>query len=235
MGYTEYYGDTEAFDITIEEFKNLLRKSVKQEIQEYIESLEKENEELKYIKENWDKLQMEYADKKRELQLQLSTCKAEAARMRLADLFKESGMMVILYRPKWEVVYKPKCDKCDADRYLHFKSPSGKDYKEKCECSKSYMRYKPEVNYCVEFRYTGIEKNPILMWYAACNREGNSYELERSNLLSYVYDGTAFETVMKEYNDNVYFKNPKECQEYCNYINTVNHITDDMTTKENND
>lgn len=123
--YDDYYEPSE-FEQQVEEFKDSLRRSVKQETQELIEKLQKENEELRGIRDNWEEVKRGYEAKQRELQNKIYDCKQNAARMRLDQLFESCGMNVILYRPSSFSVYKHKCDKCDDNRYIHYKSPSGK-------------------------------------------------------------------------------------------------------------
>lgn len=126
--FDDYYEQSE-FEQQVEEFKDSLRRSVKQETQELIERLKKENEELRGVRDNWEEIKRGYEAKQRELQNEIYHCKQNATRMRLDQLFEACGMNVILFRPSSFSVYKPKCDNCDDDRYIHYKSPSGKDNK----------------------------------------------------------------------------------------------------------
>ena len=121
--FDDYYEPSE-FEQQVEEFKDSLRRSVKQETQELIERLRKENEELRSVRDNWEKVKRSYEKKQRELQNEIYTCKQNASRMRLDQLFEECDMNVILYSPYSYSVYTTKCDKCDDDRYIHYKSPS---------------------------------------------------------------------------------------------------------------
>lgn len=118
--------------------------------------------------------------------------------MRLEELFEFCGMNMILYYPTWEHVYKPKCDKCDDNRYVHFKSPSGKDYQEYCSCAKSFYKYKPKPCYCSEFRvnrYNDKVKFPMMMWfkkYGNYDRDYDGYTYESSDLCRFIYNGEDF-------------------------------------------
>lgn len=232
----EPYYEPSEFDKKVEEFKDYLRESVKKETQELIEKLQKENAELRDVRDNWESVKRNYENKKRELQKEISNCKYEAARMRLEELFEFCGMNVILYRPTGEYVYNPKCNKCDNDRYIHFKSPSGKDYKEDCTCAKRFWKYKPEPYYCSEFRVnrrSDTVKFPIMMWfkkYKDYNHDYDGYTYDSSNFCRFIYNGEDFETV--ESNDKyAYFRDEEKCQEYCDYLNKKNGITDLMTTE----
>lgn len=234
--YEDYYEPSE-FDEKIEEFKNLLRDSVKEEIQNEIERLRKENETLQEIKRKWVRLEDEYKAKQRDLEYQIQECKRNASRKRLDELFEEIGMNVILYRPDYEGVYRPKCDKCDTDRYIHFNSPGGKDYKEECECAKRFYRYFPKPFFLTEFRKSrnyGGDSEIMTFWFEKCTNSTNDYEEYRyksSNIKEKVFCGEDYEDLFEqygEYSSGLYFRTEKECQEYCNWLNEKNGVTPDM-------
>lgn len=57
-------------------------------------------------------------------------------------------------------------------------------------------------------------------------------EYSESRLIKYIYDGTkAFEEIKEKYNSwdsKVAFRNKEDCQKYCDYLNEINGITQDM-------
>lgn len=233
--FDDYYEPSE-FEQQVEEFKDSLKRSVKQETQELIERLRKENEELRSVRDNWEEVKRSYEKKQRELQNEIYTCKQNASRMRLDQLFEECGMNVILYSPYSYSVYNPKCDKCDDDRYIHYKSPSGKDNKEECECAKSFRKYKPSAEYLCEFRvnkYGSDRKQyPLMMWfkkYRDYRDDYDGYTYDSNSLARFIYNGEDFEEVRKEHNTSVYFREEEKCQEYCDYLSKLNGVTEDMT------
>ena len=236
MDYYDDYYEPGEFDEKVEEFKGYLRESVKKETQELIEKLQKENAELREVRDNWESVKHDYEMKQRELQTKISNCKYDAAWMRLEELFDFCGMNVILYRPTWELVYKPKCDKCDDNRYIHFKSPSGKDYQEHCSCAVSFNKYKPEPYYCSEFRVnrrSDTVKYPMMMWfkkYQDYSRDYDGYCFDSSDLCRFIYNGEDF-SIVESNKGTPYFRDEKQCQEYCDYLNKKNGITEDMVTK----
>ena len=61
--YYDYWEEPNEFDQQIEEFKDALRSSVKDEIKEKIESLEKELAEVKVFRDEKDKFIREYENK----------------------------------------------------------------------------------------------------------------------------------------------------------------------------
>lgn len=236
MSYDDFYEPSE-FDEKVEEFKDYLRKSVKEETQELIEKLQKENNELRGVRDNWNKVKRGYEEKQRELQREIEACKANAARMRLDELFEATGMNVILWIPRIKAVCKPKCGKCDKARLIHFKSPSGKDCTENCQCAKIFYKYSPKPYYLSEFRInhrTGKGELPLLMWfkkYSDYSSDYDGYTYDSSNLCKFVYDGEDFEALSEKKGD-IYFREEEKCREYCEYLNKMNGITDDMTEKD---
>lgn len=234
--YEDYYEPSE-FDEKVKELKNFLRGSVKEEIQSEIEKLKKENEKLQEIKSNWLRLEDEYKAKQRELERQIQECKRNASKKRLDELFEETGMNVMLYQPDYENVYRPKCNKCDADRYVHFSSPSGKDHKEECDCAKRFQKYSPRVYYLTEFRkganYSGFSK-PMNFWYTKYkdySEDYDGYTYRSNDLEKAVYNGESFEDLLQRYgvySYGLYFRTEKECQGYCNWLNEKNGVTPNM-------
>lgn len=64
MMYDDYYDELSEFDMQVEEFKDSLKKAVKEEYQEKMKQLEAENARLQNIKKNWDKKVRELDQKK---------------------------------------------------------------------------------------------------------------------------------------------------------------------------
>lgn len=233
--FKDYFNEQTEFEEKIEEFKTILKSSVKGEIKEKISKLEKEVAEIAEIKKNWEKIKTEYEDKKEELENKIFNAEIEAKRARLTELFEACGMNVILYKAKMEYVQLQKCDKCDNDRKIHFKSPSGRDCTEDCECATCLEKYKPEPHYLTEFRIgnyaPGFEKNksPLIMWFAPYKSEDDDgYTYWGSNTAEHIFNGEDFNQLLEIPEYKLFFRTEKECQEYCDYRNKLNGITEDM-------
>lgn len=238
--YEDYYEPSE-FDEKVEEFKDCLRSSIKEETQKEIERLKKENDSLQEIKRNWDNLVKEYEDKKRELGYKIQECESKAATKRLETLFEETGMNVIMYKPDYNHVYGKKCNKCDDERYIHFSSPSRKDYKEDCECAKTLLKFSPQAFYLSEFRrnrYYG--EKPMLFWFKRYKDYSNDYDgytYDSSNAEKHVYESNdtfdeLFETY-GQYSSGLFFKTEEDCQRYCDWLNDKSGATGEMTKERN--
>lgn len=232
--YEDYYDEPSEFEKQIEEFKYSLYEVVKQEHVNTLKRLEKENQELQEIKKNWKALEDEYKSKIRELENEKSKLKLNAKKMRLEELF-EGEFNTILYKPDYKVVSGKKCGKCDDKRQIKFRSPSGKELKEDCECAKIYKKYEVKPRYCSEFRVNNYRKNgemPLLMWYKKYNDYSDDYDgysYDSSDLVRKIYSPEMdFETVFEDFGYGMYFKNEEDCQRYCDWLNDKNGVTSDM-------
>ena len=236
--YEDYYYEPSEFEQQIEEFKDLLFKSVKQEHLDRLNQLEKENKELQEIKNNWKSLESEYKSKICDLENEKSKLEMNAKRMRLEELF-EGEFNTILYSPDDIYVYTNKCDKCDDDRKVHFLSPSGKEMKEDCECGNAYRKYTVKSYYCTEFRVNRNRKAgemPLLMWYKKYkdyDSDYDGYTYDSSDLVKKIFSPDMnFETIFNDYKYSIYFKDKNDCQKYCNWLNDKNGITNEMTVEK---
>lgn len=133
---SEYYSDEEfpcfcdpEIYEAFQQFVEKWRRSTFEELQFQVENLQNENNQLKaqikelsLVKKNWD-------EKIKEIR-----------HTRLKELLKDVQECAYLVDCKYEYAHV-KCDKCDDERKIHFKSPSGKELTEPCSCSCKVLRY----------------------------------------------------------------------------------------------
>lgn len=133
---SKYYSDEEfptfSDPETHEAFRQFAEKwrhSTFEELQFQVENLQNENDclraqikDLSLIKKNWD-------EKIKEIR-----------HTRLKELLKDVQECAYIVDCKYEYAHV-KCDKCDDERKIHFKSPSGKELTEPCSCSCKALRY----------------------------------------------------------------------------------------------
>lgn len=234
----EYFDEPSEFEQKIDELKESLKEAVKEEVKERINRLEAEVKELTEVKKNWKRLKIEYDQKKQELEGKIIDAEIQAKRARIEDLFEASGMNVILYQADDNWVYKPKCNKCDKSRKIHFKSPNGKDCTEPCECSKHFIKYVAKPYYMTEFRINNYfnrdgNKYPLLMWFKPYkDKYDEGYTYWSSNIAKHIFNGEDYKQ-LEEYSKNeLFFKSEEECQRYCDYLNEINGITEDMKAQD---
>ena len=134
----EFYPESE-YQEQIDALKEVIKSSVKSEILEEMNRLRAENEKLQGIKEHFEEVKKDYEKKKDECDRIIRNAEYNAKKMRLADLMKDHK--VIKWKVSWELVYGPKCDKCDSDRAIEIKLPSGKIVKDSCKCKTDSKRY----------------------------------------------------------------------------------------------
>ena len=120
--------DPETYE-AFQQFVEKWRRSTFEELQFQVENLQNENnrlkaqiKELSLVKKNWD-------EKIKEIR-----------HTRLKELLKDVQECAYLVDCKYEYAHV-KCDKCDDERKIHFKSPSGKELTEPCSCSCKVLRY----------------------------------------------------------------------------------------------
>jgi hypothetical protein len=211
----DFYCEPSEFEQQVDEFKESLIKSVKSEFTEEMERLRKENTELQATKKNFENIKNQYRAKERELELEKLNLERKVRNQRLSELMKD--FQVIMYKAESESVYKAKCDKCDENRQIHFKSPSGKDITEECKCLKYKDKYIPRDYNCTEFKIDRNNKE-MLMWYKV-NREPDYdyYSYDSSTLIETVYQkGMTYESLDKY---NTFFRSKEDCEIYCDWLN----------------
>jgi hypothetical protein len=222
--YDDYYEEPNEFEMQIEEFKDSLKKAVKQEYQQEIESLRKENESLREIKNNFEKIKREYAQKENELEFKKRDLANQVRRERLSSLMID--FQVILYSPKTIRQILPKCNKCDDKRQIHFKSPSGKDMTESCECDKKPLLYRPLEYRCHEFKLDSYKNNNSLcMWFKEHKEKDYDYYTD-TTYVDYIYRNDKTYDELLNMKKSIFFRNIEECQKYCDWLNNKHGYTE---------
>ena len=211
----EFYREPSEFEMQIEEFKSTLLDSVRDEYKRRMEKLQKENEELQSIKTNFEAIKWDFANKERQLEIERNDLERKVRRERLSQLTKD--LQVIMYKAYSESVQGPKCDKCDAQRRIHYKTPLGKDATEKCECAASTRVYKPKEYIKVEFNI----RDGMRAWYDINNFDSDD-EYGRFDSSSQFAKAVYKEDMPYESIENysTFFKTKEDCQKYCDYLNS---------------
>ena len=132
--YWENYGE---YDSAMNELKDALRASVKDEVKKRIENLELENRTLKVKLQGLDKLELEAAQAKSKYEREFSEARRVAERtVRKEELGKLlQALDERLYTVERLYVKRDKCELCDDDRRLKYTTPSGREAYEMCECA----------------------------------------------------------------------------------------------------
>ena len=145
----EFYPESE-YQEQIDALKEAIKSSVKSEILEEMNRLRAENEKLQGIKEHFEEVKSDYEKKKDECDRIIRNAEYNAKKMRLSELMKDHK--VVKWKVGRELVYGPKCCKCNSDRSIEVRLPSGRIAEDECECkTKSKYYYYPKMYVLSEF------------------------------------------------------------------------------------
>lgn len=187
-----------------------IKENVKQDIKQEMERLRKENEELQQYKK--ERKEVENIKKRYEsrLQTEVEAYKRELRSAKIKELFGD--YIVIGWGVKQKITLPPKCDKCDKDRYIHFKSPSGKDLREPCQCAKGKKEYLPLDLHLIRIRQDNPFNGKRRIWnyYAPSVNDSDDYR----DVFDWVYKGEPFEKINEW---NIVFLNKEDCEKYCEW------------------
>ena len=220
MGYWEYdtgYYEPSEFDEKCEELKDYLRDSVTKELKEKLETLQKENEHMKDIVDNYDAKIRELETAKEKFKFDernlRDKIKSEVRRERLSKLLED--FQTTLYQVRNVGVEQPKCDKCDTNRNVEFFSPSGRRYSEPCQCAKRLPYYAVDPSDCAEFR---MLDGKLCGWYSRRELSNDEdYYHNAQYVADKMYDGRDFASIDNYY--NVYFRDEATAQKYADWLN----------------
>lgn len=232
--YDDFYEEPSEFDTMVEEFKESLMKSVKEDYVEKMEKLEKENQALRVVKKDFSKIKEDFEKKKYEYEKAICEANQNAKKARIEELL--NTYKLILYSPNWGYCYTEKCSKCDEHRNIEVKLPSGRKIKDACKCGKEYKRFYPEKMLLYEIENC---KNSLRFYYVQGN-ESDGYVNLKTGLSSYANEnlikpGTKFEDLEEKPARGLLFSTYEECVAYCDYINKKNGVPDDAVYKLNGD
>lgn len=224
-----FYQEPSEFEMMVNELRATLLKSVKEEYINEMDRLREENKELQEIKKNFEQIKRDYEKKKREVATEYEVKKSQVRRERLSELMQDCE--VELYTVGSASKYKPKCDKCDKDRKIHFKTPSGKDTFEMCECSSRIHIYEPIPTLISSF---SIRNGKGYAWYKVQDRG------RHDEYLTYYEDsisGSELITSEEQFDDKVYsyktlFQTEELAQKYCDWKNENDKETSTRTLKK---
>lgn len=151
MNWDDFYDDSCEFDQQVEEFKESLRIAVKKEFMDRMERLERDNAELREIRDNWDRKVQELQRECIRRETEAAKVMLEEKRIRFNELIAE--VAPVAYAVKYRVTQPPKCSLCDEYRKREYITPLGKKAKEDCTCNVSFYDYYVKAVPAVELRY----------------------------------------------------------------------------------
>lgn len=182
-----------------------IKENVKQDIKQEMERLRKENEELQQYKQERQEVENIKKWYESRLQTEVEAYKRTLRQEKIKELFGD--YICTGWGVDYDAILPPKCNKCDKDRYIHFKSPSGKDLEEPCSCGKAKKTYKPVELSLIRFNEY---ENKIRRYFIEEGKESYEQYGEGTNR---IYDGKVpFEDLMCW---RIVFLDKETCERYC--------------------
>jgi regulator of replication initiation timing len=217
-----YYEPSIADEILIE-YQQKMKDALLESVKNQIDNIKSENESLKTENKKLQELVNNIDRKERELEQKKNNLIYEVKRERLSKLME--GFQVIMYKTYSTTVKLPQCDKCDKDRRIYFKSPSGKDIYESCSCDVGKIVYVPREYICYEFKInTWDRKDSLAVWYKVNHDKDYDWcGYESSEYLETVYKEGMDYKDLNSY--KTFFRSKEECQKYCDWLSSKNEIT----------
>ena len=210
--YNDWFGNDWCGETRDEEWAliDAIKNSVRDDIKQEMERLRKENEELQQYKKERQEVASIKKFYESRLQTQIEAYKRELRTAKIKELFGD--YIVIGWGVKQKITLPPKCDKCDKNRHVHFKSPSGKDLIEPCQCAKGINEYHPLELSLVRIQQDSIfnGKRRIASYYAPCVHSSDDYR----DVFDRIYKGEPFDMVNAY---NVVFLDKETCEKYCEW------------------
>ena len=116
---SDFWDDPSESDELIYNFKEALRKEVKQEVKDKIERLEKELADLKEFREEKEQYDTRINQLENKLKKTESEVEEKAKQLKLNEFLTMIESPAWCVHGDWEYL-NPKCDKCDDSRTIHF-------------------------------------------------------------------------------------------------------------------
>lgn len=213
----EYYSE-DFYDDSVDEVLDSIKTGIKKEFLEKMESLEKENKELRAVKINMASIRFEHERKLHEVDVEKEKFMKQLKEASLAEVMR------LVSEPAYKIDYKnamvEKCDLCDSKRMVDFTSPSGKVIKGPCDCDKKYRQFFPEV--------VSIVRLESRRGYDGCNQWVTFTDMSEENERSSVSFRKTYELFVSrkeqypEVDKNMWqflFRTEEDAKAYCEYRN----------------
>ena len=187
-----------------------IKEGVRQDIKDEMERLRKENAEVQQYKKERQEVENIKKWQESRLQTEVEAYKNELRTAKIKELFGDN--ICTGWGVTRKITLPPKCDKCDSERYIHFKSPNGKDLKEPCQCAHGKKTYHPLELHLIRINQGNIFNNErkIFNYYAPSVYNSDDYR----EVFDRVFKGEPFEKIGEW---NVVFLNKEDCEKYCTW------------------
>ena len=207
----DYFDNYNEYDLMVNEFKESLLKTLRQEILDEIESSREELKRLREFEKEYKELERQVKAEKSKLEIMQQNCQRDFNASSLEKILEPFFIDLWCCFPKR--TEREKCDKCDENRKIFYTTPSGRREYEFCRCSNDYYLYEPKL---VDKMFLSFGKDKQVAFKGF---DDNTYWNDRAEVNIIEKEGVSIEKP-SFYKKNVAFFRTKElCQKYCDKLN----------------
>lgn len=233
--YEDFFNEGPSdYELFMNDLKETLKKSIKDEFIKEMDKLRAENKKLQNVKENFEQIKLDYAHKEQELKAKEQDMEKNLARKKIMELATIADMKAQIYYIDDDTAYLPKCDKCDENRLIHFKSPTGKDCTEPCpDCGTTYHKYYVKPVDTMKILFPNDPAIRRVAYYLRHDHWGETYSYD----LQDIYRGSAADYDASDgYKmHHTAFESNELAQEICDRINKERGIPENAEVKPRED
>ena len=230
-----YYEPTPADEIFYEAQQKLVE-NLKESVKNKLDSVQKENEALKQQNEELQKKIRDVEWREKQLNEREKDLERNMIRKKFSEMIKPLEEQMTIWRIAYEYVYGEKCNKCNDERKIEFKSPSGKKMEEYCSCSKTYTYYFPEEAEIIRLALYKNRNYPydisVTPKYDSSDYDDTYCKFELETYIDSLEDFEDMGIVLEELDyRKVGFKNLEDCQKFADFLNKKNNLPDKIVKK----
>lgn len=224
--YDDFYNEGPSdYELFMNDLKETLKKSIKDEFIKEMDRLRAENKKLQDIKENFEQIKLNYVHKEQELKAKEQDMERSLARKKITELTTVADMKSQIFYIDDATVLLPKCDKCDENRLIHFKSPSGRDYTEPCpNCGTKFRKYLVKPVDTLKISFPNDPQIKRVAYYLRHDNWGNDYTYR----LQDIYRGSVEDFDLQANKSQVAFESKELAQEICNRLNKKYNVPEEV-------
>ena len=224
--YEDFYNEGPSdYELLMNDLKETLKKSIKDEFIKEMDKLRAENKKLQDVKENFERIKLDYAHKEQELKAKEQDIERSLARKKIMELATIADMKPQIYYIDDATGFHTKCDKCDENRLIHFKSPSGRECTESCpNCGTSFRKYFVKPVDTLRISFPNDPQIKRVVYYIRHDKWGESYTYN----LQDIYRGPVEEFDLQVNRNHIAFESKELAQEICNRLNKKYGVTEEV-------
>ena len=215
--YEDFFNEGSSdYELFMNDLKETLKKSIKDEFIKEMDRLRAENKKLQNVKENFEQIKLDYVHKEQELKAKAQDMERDLARKKIMAPATIADLTPQIYYIDDANGFLPKCNKCDENRLIHFKSPSGRECTEPCpNCGTSFRKYFVKPVDTLRISFPNDPQIKRVAYYLRHDRWGESYTYN----LQDIYRGPAEEFDLQVNRNHIAFESKELAQEICNRLN----------------